>query len=68
VAVVRCAIAYNASLIIPIRLIVIVCRGGAVVVPWWCRGGAVVVRWWCTLLQAKKSPYQGAYFKLRHKA
>ena len=34
-AVVPCAIAYNARLIIPIRLIVLV--------RWWCGGGAVVV-------------------------
>jgi hypothetical protein len=45
-----------------------------VLVAWWCDCGAMVVRgwlvgwWWCTLLQAKKSPYQGAYSKLRHKA
>jgi hypothetical protein len=58
VVVVRCAIAYNARVIIPIRLILIGCRGGAVVVRWW----------WCTLLQAKKSPYSGARSKLRHKA
>jgi hypothetical protein len=51
--VVRCAIAYNARVIILIRLIVIVCRSGA---------------WWCTLLQAKKSPYSGARSKLKHKA
>lgn len=52
-AVVPCAIAYNVRVIIPIRLIVIVCGGGA---------------WWCTLLQAKKSPCSGARSKLKHKA
>ena len=57
-AVVRCAIAYNASLIIPIRLIVIVCRGGAVVVPWWCRGGAVVVYF----ITGKKKPLSRGVF------
>jgi hypothetical protein len=53
VALVRCAIAYNVRVIIAIRLIVIVCGGGA---------------WWCTLLQAKKSPCSGARSKLKHKA
>jgi hypothetical protein len=53
--VVRCAIAYNARVIILIRLIVIVCRGGA----WW-RGVLVVVRGGGVLYyRQKKAPIKG---------
>jgi hypothetical protein len=51
VAVVRCAIAYNARLIIPIRLIVLV--------RWWCGGGAVVVVYFIT---GKKKPLSRGVF------
>jgi hypothetical protein len=49
VAVVRCAIAYNVRVIIPIRLIVIVCGGGVIV----CGGGGVLY------YRQKKAPVTG---------